>query len=44
MLEIIINIYFSGVIGTLILFAAGQIGIYTAKRKRNRRSIFKIIL
>ena len=36
MLEIIINLYFSGVIGTLILFAAGQIGLYTEKRKTNR--------
>lgn len=43
-IETIIGIYVGGAIGTLMLFAAGKIGLYTEKRKKHRRSIYKTII
>lgn len=37
----LIGIYTGGLIGTLILFTAGKIGIFTSKRRAHRRSIYK---
>ena len=37
----LIAMYIGGLIGTLILFAAGKIGIFTRKRRAHRRSIYK---
>lgn len=43
-IEMLIGVYVGGVIGTLMLFAAGKIEAYTEKRRTHIRTIYKTII